>query len=139
LSNNNEDFLNSSEDELADKTFSDEALAQFGREYLRQLSESNDDDYEINTEQKNKFLAVVLFFYQNVKKYGGKIDPIQLIPRAQSGDITAYFKVFYIGEKDINLFGNIIKSASALSIDATNKGEVCISVTVPNVFVKKKA
>lgn len=116
-----------------------EFIRQFGAEYDKLISLRSDDDYTLDKEQYKKLLAVLAFFLDTARACGGTVKPVSLTPRMEHGGITAEFIVFDLSNiSDLQRFSQIISYLSALTIDALTTGEVCIGVTVPNVYVKKE-
>lgn len=111
-----------------------EDIAYLGRLYEELLNSRNVDDFKINEVQFAKFAKVVEFFTTAAQECNGKVEPIILDPRAEHGGIAATFIVFDIYGDGIPQFCEVMSYASAISIDATYDG-ICISVTVPDVFV----
>lgn len=111
-----------------------EDIAYLGRLYEELLNSRNVDDFKINEIQFAKFAKVVEFFTTTAHKCNGKVEPVKLDPRAEHGGVTAEFIVFDIYGDGIPQFCEVMSYTSAISIDATYDG-ICISVTVPNVFV----
>lgn len=104
-------------------------------EYL--LSLENDSDYVVNDEQFQHLLDIIEFFDDICRECGGTYEPCELSPRRQHGGMTARFYVLSLNGDNIERFCNLMKHTSAISIDAETDGKVCLSVTVPYVFVKK--
>ena len=52
--------------------------------------------------------------------------------------ITAYFRVFYVALSEMEEFKEIVQDMTALTLDTTVDGEVCISFNIPNVFRLKE-
>ena len=74
------------------------------------------------------------FFLNMSKESNGKVDPIKLTPKEENGGVTATFVVFDVYGDNIKKFCDAVQHCSSMTIDATANSEVCISVTVPNVF-----
>lgn len=122
-----------------DRLLSDEAfLRKYGEEYLKVLAESSDNDYEINRTQWTKLLMILKYFSDFADRNGGSVEPCEIMPREEHGGVTAYFTVLDLKEKDIVKFCQMIALSNAITIDATTDGRVCISLSVPNVFVRKQ-
>ena len=51
--------------------------------------------------------------------------------------ITAEFTVFDVSGEDLAKFCSVLKDATAFSIDSTANGKVCLSITIPDIFVAK--
>ena len=117
----------------------DEAyVREFGELYQKVLKLRKDDEFDVDREQLIKFFEVYRFFTKAAKEIGdAHIEPIKLVPREEHGGITATFLVFDMYGDILEAFKEVVQSLSALTIDATDDG-VCISVTVPRIFVRKK-
>lgn len=108
-------------------------LKDFGKLYEQVIALRDDDDFLINEPQMKKFYEVCEFF----NKAAGEVEPIELVPREEHGGVTATFVVFDMYGKILEEFKKVVQHLSAMTIDAVNDGKVCISVTVPRVFVPK--
>ena len=103
----------------------------------REFEKRSDADYEVNPDQARKLVGAYMFFDELAKKSNGRVETLKVIPKEIHGGITAYFSFCYLGSEDIGRFCEVIADASAVSIDATTDGTVCISLTIPRVFRKK--
>ena len=100
------------------------------------LSLRKDDNYVVNQPQMDKFVEVLDFFMNAARKSNGNVEPVKLTPKEEHGGVTATFIVFDIYGEDIEKYCKVISYTSAITIDGTEDG-ICISVTVPEVFVPK--
>ena len=114
----------------------EEYLAAFGMFYQKLIGVRKDEDYVVNSKQARRFTDVMSFLTEKAKELDGEVEPVTLIPHEEHGGITANFLVFDLHGEDIKRFCDITKHASAVTVDSTQDG-VCISITIPNVFVKK--
>lgn len=115
-----------------------EYLKSFGQLYDKVISLRNDDDFLINEPQMVKFFEVYEFFTKAASESDtAKVEPIKLVPREEHGGVTATFVVFDMYGNILENFKKIVQHLSAMTIDVVCDDEVCISVTVPNVFIKK--
>ena len=113
-------------------------LESFGKLYEKVITLRNDADFQINEPQMVKFFEVYEFFSNAVKESGcAEIEPLSLVPREEHGGVTASFLVFDMYAENLEGFKRIVQHISALTIDVVDDDKVCISVTVPNVFVPK--
>lgn len=110
------------------------ALAEF---YSQVMSQRNDEDYIVNPLQMNKLLKAALFLDKAAKADGGKLLPIILSPKEEHGYLSAEFTVFHLSGEKAAEFLNILVNASAFTVDTNLDNNVCVSVTIPNVFVRK--
>lgn len=105
--------------------------------YDKILSMRKDDDYVVNQPQMDKLIEVLNFFLDAARKSNGKVEPVKLTPKEEHGGVTATFIVFDIISEDIQRYCDVMRYTSAITIDGTEDG-ICISVTVPEVFVPIK-
>lgn len=116
----------------------EEYLRAFGKAYELLTSVRKDEDYRIDPTQAKRFGLIIDFFTRQAEKLGGEVKPVKLIPHEQHGELEAYFEVFSLnGEENVQEFCKTMRHASAFGIDPLEDGRVCISLTVPNVFVHK--
>lgn len=115
----------------------EEYVKRLGQLYDKVLSLRDDDDFVINQPQMDKLIEVLNFFLDTAEKSNGKVEPVKLVPRAEHGGVTATFVVFDIYGEDIQKYCDVMRHTSAITIDGTEDG-ICISVTVPEVFVPVK-
>lgn len=108
----------------------------FESEYERMMRSLRDEDYLVDEAQQEKFLRIVGEFIKLAKEFDGRIDGVEVIPRAEHGGVTATFPIVDLSGKSVRDFCMALAEASAVSIDSMDDG-VCISVTVPNVFYRK--
>lgn len=118
---------------------SEEFVKLCGQVYMQELEKLDDADYVVNQPQMNKLLDVCAFFIQTAKRCGGRVEPIALSPRELHGGVNAQFEVFDVSGDEVQRFCQALSYTTAISMDVTADDEVYISVTVPNVFVEKKA
>lgn len=104
--------------------------------YKKVLSLRSDEDYAINQSQMDKLIKVLTFFMDESKRQDGKLAPTKLVPREEHGGVTCTFLVFDIYGDTVKQFCDVMKECSAITIDGTEDG-ICISCTVPNIFIKK--
>lgn len=114
-----------------------------GEEYVRRLGVlydeilrlRKDDDYAVNQPQMDKLVAVLNFFLDAASELDGKVEPVMLAPKEEHGGVTATFLVFDIYGDKVQRFCDVMRHTSAITIDSADEG-ICISCTVPDVFVK---
>ena len=115
----------------------DKYLEKFGKLCNQIINLHDNDDFLINEPQMDKFFEVVEFFTESAKECNGKLEPIKLLPKEEHGGITATFVVLDLSGDSLEKFKAVIQHASAVTFDSTTDNEVCISLTVPNVFKLK--
>ena len=118
---------------ISDHEFAKRLVDAFDKE----MEGVTSDDFAIDTTQMKKLNDLIEFFKKAAKDLGGKIDSISLDPSNPPNGVTASFVVFDLFGDDVQRFCNVIRECSAISFDVTNRDEVCISCTIPGVFVRK--
>lgn len=117
----------------------DKVMKQICDAYRAVVIEGNPADYEPNAAQFEKLRKVCNFFKEMAEsEEGASIELEDLIPTETTGGLNATFRVFDVWGDRMEKFREILQYVSAMSMDATTDGKVCISVTVPDVFVYKK-
>ena len=106
--------------------------------FLHDLESRNDDDYEVDKIQMAKLVRAYQFFSKLAKRDGGRVEPFDITPKMVHSGITAYFRVFYVALSEMEEFKEIVQDMTALTLDTTVDGEVCISFNIPNVFRLKE-
>lgn len=112
-----------------------EYVERLSKMYAKVLSLKENDDYVINQPQMDKLIETIDFFSNIAKKCDGELEPVNLVPKMECGGVTASFLVFDIIGDDIEDFRKVLGYVSAFTIDATTDGKVCLSITIPKVFV----
>lgn len=113
-------------------------LKEFYEAAIQELEKRNNDDYEVDQVQMAKLVHAYQFFSNLAKRDGGMVEPFDITPKMVHSGITAYFTVFYVARDEMKEFAEIVGDMSALSLDATTDGQVCISFNIPNVFRLKE-
>lgn len=112
-------------------------VKKIGKEYLITLKNTENKDFEINEAQLQKLINLCNFFKDYINENGGKADNVDLNPAEIHSGITAEFTVFDVSGEDLAKFCSVLKDATAFSIDSTANGKVCLSITIPDIFVAK--
>lgn len=105
--------------------------------YNEVLALRKDDDYAVNQPQMDKFVEVLKFYLDAASDLNGTVEPVEFSPTHEHGGVTAVFQVFDLFGDQVQRFCKVMSSCSALSVDVTDEDKVCISCTVPNVFIQK--
>ncbi len=116
----------------------EEYVKRLGILYDKVLSLRKDEDYVVNQPQMDKLVEVLDFFLDAAERLDGSVEPVALQPREEHGGVTATFLVFDLAGEQVTRFCDVMRNCSAIGIDTTVNGEVCISCTVPQVFVHKR-
>lgn len=113
-------------------------FCMIGGVYSQMMAERNDEDYVINRPQYDKFNELVRFFLEKANELNGEIVPSVMSPKEEHGDVTVKFTMFDVCGDEVVKFCDLLSACSAVSIDIADDDKVCISCTVPNVFIEKK-
>lgn len=119
---------------------SDEEFAvMVGAAYEQIRSMRRNSDYVVNQPQMDKFDELLTYFAKKTAEYDSdEIERISLEPVDERGDLSAHFLVFNVGgEADVQEFCKVISYCSAFCVNSVIPEGIRISVTVPDVFVKK--
>lgn len=108
----------------------------FTHEYGKCFDELRDEDYLVNETQQQKLIDLIGWFLKLTKETGGRIDGATIVPRIETGSVTATFPLIDVSGKSVQDFCAVLSEASAITIEAVEDG-VCISVNIPNVFYRK--
>lgn len=126
-----------SEDKMTGIIADEEYLRRVGLYYRHIMELRKDSNYVVNQPQMDKLIKVLDFFEDAAKSLGGEVEKVSIVPSQTSGDVTAYYPVFYIHSEMVERYCDAMRGCSAISIDPTDSGEVCFSCTVPKVFIHK--
>lgn len=121
-------------DDTEDENF--ERVIKMYKRYLKYLESESNENYEVNEVQYHKLLRTVGFFSDKVRS-SDNIEIEASEPRELHCGVTVYATIFDFSRGELDRLADVIKDVSALSIDATLGGEVCMSMTIPNVWVRK--
>lgn len=111
----------------------------FGRLYEQELNRRRNEDYEVNPLQMDRFLTLLHFLQHKVNpEFDEGIEPFHLEAKEECGGFSADFYVFDLYGDEIPVFAEMLSWCSAISIDATTESQICISITVPDIFVRRE-
>lgn len=115
-----------------------EIIRWFARMYEAEMNRRRNEDFEVNPEQMDKFLELLHFFRDKVDSdFDDGIEPFHMEAKEEHGGFSASFCVFDLCGEEITEFARLISYCSAVSIDVVSDSQVCISLTVPNVFQER--
>ena len=105
--------------------------------YRNDMEGRNPEDYVVNHVQMRKFVRAYKFFYNIVSKAtDGTITPFEINPVLGHGELTAECYLYSFSGEEILDFAEVLSYTSDLGIDAKLDGKVCISLVVPDVYMK---
>lgn len=108
-----------------------------GRAYQNYLDDLNDEDFVMNPPQMEKFARSFKFFKKMAKKFGGKIEPLDISPKAQHGGFTIRIPQLSVRGDEVEEFCEAIKGLSALGFYPICDHMIEISTSISNIFVPK--
>ena len=116
----------------------EDIIVYFAKLYEQILANRRNEDYEVNPVQMERFLAILRFFRGKVDpEFDEGFEPFHLEAKEECGGFSADFCVFDLYGTEIQEFARLISYCSALSIDARTESQICISLTVPNIFIRR--
>lgn len=113
----------------------DDFIARLGKEYLQMLAEEDNSNYVANGEQAEKYCDMVKFLSHIAKSTVGGSITVECEPKGQHGYVNATFPVFDLSGEQVAQFATLLAGASAFDVDSLKDGSVCLSITIPNVYV----
>lgn len=105
--------------------------------YKKDLDSRDDKDYEMNQTQMKKLFRARSFFVRYAVENGGRVEEMDMSPKQKNCGVTGYFTFFSPFGEQLDEFKEIMQDISAISIDSLKNGDVCVSVIIPDVFVKR--
>lgn len=117
----------------------EEFVAALGKMYREMIESRDPKDYSVNRVQMQKLIDLQNFFIELQKEMkDGSVELEELDPRALVGGVTAKYIIVDLSMDQVQKFADAIRGCSAISIEPIIDGDgaVCISCTVPDVFVK---
>ena len=114
-----------------------EFLRMVGQLYEYALSRENDDDYILNMPQYLKLVEAQAFFTRLAEANDGTVETVRLSPRERCAGLEAQFLVLDLKPGDLPGFFRVLQYSTGLCLAAKTTGEVCMSMTIPDVFIKR--
>lgn len=109
-------------------------IKEIGKEIIKMEKENK--NYIENPTQMSKYNYAKGFFCKYIKENHGKLKT-ELSQSNLNAGLTVTINLVDLIDVDLRSFINILKFASAVTFDATKTGQVCISLTIPNVYTKE--
>lgn len=115
-----------------------EFAKEITRIYNEEMGMRDENDYTVNEIQMERFFDICHFFRGIIKDIGeGYMEPIRFNPIEERGSITVYLRIMDMQGKEIQEFCDVFRYASAVSMNPTTDDMICISISVPQVFIRK--
>lgn len=116
----------------------DDFFYRLGQLYQQMLNRRRNEDYAVNPDQMNRFLELLRFFRRKADpEFDLGVEPFHLEAKEECGGFSADFCVFDLHGDEVREFARLISCCSAVSIDARTDSQVCISLTVPHLFIPR--
>ena len=113
-----------------------EFLRMVGQLYEYALSKENDDDYILNMPQYLKLVEAQAVFTRLAEANDGTMEMVRLSPRERCAGLEAQVLVLDLKPEDLPGFFRVLQYSTGLYVEAKTTGEVCMSITIPDVFIK---
>lgn len=105
-----------------------------GNEILRLERENN--KYVENPNQMSKYNYAKRFFCKYIRENKGRLVT-ELNSNEMNAGLTVTMTMIDFIDVDLRRFTNILKFSTAVTFDTTKDGQVCISLTIPNVYTRR--
>jgi len=119
-----------------------EFIGAMAKEYFDMIARRNPEDYEIDPTQAARYKDIVGCLSTIANQMPGEQTAefdCELIPTTESSGITMHTWVLDLTSADLRVLADVLEFASSpLSIDATLDGRIHLSVSVADVFRKKR-
>ena len=114
-----------------------EFLRMVGQLYEYALRKEDDNDYMLNTPQYLKLVEAQAAFTRLAEKNDGTVEMVRLSPRERCAGLEAQVLVLDLKPEDLPGFFRVLQYGTGLYVEAKTTGEVCMSMTIPDVFIKR--
>ena len=116
----------------------EEFIKSFDENYRKVLLEAQSHSYTINQPQFEKLIYIIEFFKKYIKENKcGKIVDLELDSNFIQNGITIEFDVFEANGDTLKDFSKVMEYSTAVTMDATIKGQISISIGIADVFIKE--
>ena len=107
-------------------------------EFFESLDARDNADYMLNFTQAQKLFEIVRFA-KTIGKGVQNVDcEVKLIPKETCGGINIITDILsFNGEKETQEIARLLSYASAWTVNTMADERVCLSITVPNVYIHK--
>lgn len=117
----------------------DEYVLRLGTLYDKVMSLRKDENYVVNQPQMDCLCKVLDLCMDTTVFYSSEIEHVNLTPKEECGGVTVAFILMSLnGRAQVQRFCDVMRVCSAICIDSRTDGKVCLSCTIPDVFVPIK-
>ena len=116
----------------------DDFIKNLGKAYI-EFIEKFEGIIAINPPQYRKFLEAAKRFEALIKEHDGTIKEVNLTPNELHGYLVGNIPLLDVwGKENIDNLVKLLGDVNVFAITPTNKNELFIEVTIPDVFVQCK-
>lgn len=115
----------------------DEIIKELAQKYESVINQRDDSDYQINQKNWTKLISVLDYISTAAAEFGGRLEPINLVPKEQHGYIEAVFDVFDVYGESLKAFIHALNLVDVFSVEPLESGQIRIGININNVYEKK--
>ncbi len=115
----------------------DEFVTKLGEKYEDLIKSRNDSDYQVNPKNWAKMTKLVDFLVETSEELGGKVMPVELIPKEQHAYIEAVFDILDIYGENVKKFADAIALADVFSVESLINEKIRVGFNINEVFIRK--
>ena len=108
-------------------------MKNLGNEIMKYEKENKNKTITENKKQMSKYKYAKGFFVKYLRENGGKLKTYENKSEIHNG-LTFTKGIIDLTGIDLWRFANSLRFASAVSIDTTIDGQVCVSITIPDTY-----
>ena len=82
-------------------------------------------------------ISCLLYTSRLAEANDGTVETVHLSPRERCAGLEAQFLVLDLKPGDLPGFFRVLQYSTGLCLEAKTTGEVCMSMTIPDVFIKR--
>lgn len=116
----------------------DEVIKELAKKYESVISQRNDADYQVNQKNWTKLVTILDYLNTEAERLGGKLEPVQLIPKEKHGYVEAVFDVFDVCGESLKAFIAAVSLADVFSVEPLESGQIRIGLNINDVYEKIK-
>lgn len=116
----------------------DDIIKELAKKYEAVINQRNDADYQINQKNWIKLITVLDYLNTEAERIGGRLEPVQLIPKERHGYIESVFDVFDVSGDSLKAFIHTLNLVDVFSVEPLVNGQVRIGMNINDIHEKKK-